>query len=903
MAQPDRLEIDHAPQAPFDWHQLSAEASLERLQSTAAGLSHDESARRRAEHGFNILEEAPPRSPWVMLLAQFADFMILILLGAAVVAGAIGDLADTAVIVVIVVLNGVLGFVQEHRAERAMAALKAMAAPVATVMRAGAPHTEPASHLVPGDVVRVEAGAIVPADLRLLHSAGLRIDEAALTGESGGVDKMHGELEERDLSVGDRRNIAHKGTHVTYGHGLGLVIATGMRTEFGKIARLLQQTRLVETPLQRRLAVFGRRLALIVLVICAIVFVTGLLRGEPALPMLLTALSLAVAAIPEALPAVVSIALALGARRMMRQNALIRRLPAVEALGSVTTICSDKTGTLTANTMAVETYYCDAKSAAVPGTTEPWQTLVLAMTVSNDADTAADGGLAGDPTEVALVRAARAAGQDRTGAVVLFPRAAEIPFDSLRKCMSTLHAAPDGRWQSFTKGAPEVIIAASDSERLASGTVPIDRAKLLAQAERMASDGLRVLAIGARQWPQRPEAYAPAAVEQGLEFLGLVGLIDPPRPEVAEAIATCHAAGIVPVMITGDHPSTARAIARRLGLAADGNTVITGAELATLSAERLAERVRELRVYARVAPEQKLTIVSALQQRGEVVAVTGDGVNDAPALQQADIGVAMGIAGTDVAKEASGIVLLDDNFATVVRAVREGRRIYDNLRRFIRYVLTTNAGEIWTIFLAPFLGLPIPLLPIQILWINLVTDGLPGLALAAEPPERNVMQRPPRPPTESVFARGLGMHAFLVGLLMAGIALGTEAWAWHASLAEWQTLVFTALCFMQLGHVLAIRSEQTSLLSQGLRSNWPLLGAVVLTVLLQLAVVYIPALNAIFTTVPLSAAQLGGAVAAAGVIFGVVEMEKWLRRRAISRSRARDGNAGSPRATLPRLDA
>jgi Ca2+-transporting ATPase len=789
-------------------------------------------------------------------------------------------LSTTLVIVAIVVLNAVIGFVQEFRAERAMAALKAMAPPVATVIRGGAPRAEPAAHLVPGDVVRVEAGAIVPADLRILESASLRVDEAALTGESAPVDKAHGAIDAEQVAVADRHNIAHKGTLVTYGHGLGVVIATGMRTEFGKIATLLQQARAVETPLQRRLAAFGRRLAVVVLAICAIVFVTGLLRGEPALPMLLTALSLAVAAIPEALPAVVGIALALGARKMAQQHALIRRLPAVEALGSITVVCSDKTGTLTANEMHVERYWCDGGVAREPGATEPWRLLLLAMTVSHDAQRAGNGGLTGDPTEVALLRAALVAGRDQAADVARWPRVDEVPFDSVRKCMSTLHRTPDGDWLSITKGAPEVVVAASDREAREHGAASLDPARLLAAGDAMAADGLRVLAVGARRFARRPERYDAAAAESGLELVGLVGLIDPPRAEVAAAIADCHEAGIVPIMITGDHPLTARAIGKRLGLVTDERAVITGTELAALAPSELAERIGELRVYARVAPEQKLQIVAALQERGEVVAVTGDGVNDAPALRQADIGVAMGITGTDVAKEASGMVLLDDNFATIVGAVREGRRVYDNLRRFIRYVLTTNAGEIWTIFLAPFLGLPIPLLPIQILWINLVTDGLPGLALAAEPAERNVMRRPPRPPGESVFAHGLGAHALFMGLLMAGIALGTEAWAWHTDTAQWQTLVFTTLCFMQLGHVLAIRSERTSLLRQGLFSNAPLAGAVALTVALQLAVVYVPALNAVFTTAPLTAAQLGGAFGAAVAIFAVVEIEKWLRRRA-----------------------
>jgi Ca2+-transporting ATPase len=868
--------------AAVAWHRQSAEESLRRLRSSVAGLPAEESARRRGEHGFNELEETPARSAWLILLSQFTDLMMLILLGAAAISVAISELTDTIVIVAIVLLNAAIGFVQEYRAERAMAALKALAAPAASVVRGGVPRDEPAKHLVPGDVVRVEAGAIVPADLRILDTASLRIDEAALTGESVPVDKTHGPLDAEDLALGDRRNIAHKGTQVTYGRGTGVVIATGMRTELGKIAGLLQKTPLVETPLQRRLGAFGRWLALVVLAICAIVFAAGLLRGEPALPMLLTALSLAVAAIPEALPAVVSVSLALGARKMARQRALVRRLPAVEALGSVTAICSDKTGTLTANEMRAERYWCDGETRSSPGASSAWRTLVLAMTVSNDATADERGETAGDPTEVALLRAAMAAGSDAAAERARFARVDEIPFDSGRRCMSTLHHCPDGGWLSFTKGATEVIAAAAARAQHPAAS------ELIAQSDRFARDGLRVLAVGVRRFAERPLPYEAASAELELELVGLVGLIDPPRPEAADAIAQCHAAGIAPIMITGDHPLTAEAIGRRLGLLAEGQRAVTGAELAKWSPRNLVDRVGEIRVYARVAPEQKLAIVAALQRRGEVVAVTGDGVNDAPALRKGDIGIAMGVTGTDIAKEASGMVLLDDNFATVVRAVREGRRIYDNLRRFIRYVLTTNAGEICTIFLAPFLGLPIPLLPVQILWINLVTDGLPGLALAAEPAERNVMQRPPRSPAESVFAHGLGAHALVLGLLMAAIALGTEAWAWRAGIPEWQTLVFTMLCFMQLGHVLAIRSELTSLLQQGLFSNPALLGAVVLTVCLQLAVVYLPGLNAVFATTPLTAGQLASAAGAAVVVWTVVEIEKWARRHWAQAGRADD---------------
>jgi Ca2+-transporting ATPase len=536
----------------------------------------------------------------------------------------------------------------------------------------------------------------------------------------------------------------------------------------------------------------------------------------------------------------------------------------------VTYICSDKTGTLTLNRMRVEAYYCDGVLRRAPEAGGPWDELLLALALSNDAGQGPTGATVGDPTEVALVAAARAAGVDRAKLERRFPRVAELPFDSERKCMTTVHRDPAGGFVAFTKGAVEAVLACARDVR----------PPLLAVAERMATDGLRVLAVAVRRWRELPGPIDPETLERDLILLGFVGLMDPPRDEAREAVTMCGAAGIVPVMITGDHALTARAVARRLGIVdGDGAAVITGPELAALSSEAFEERVTQTRVYARVAPEQKLRIVTTLQAQGQIVAMTGDGVNDAPALKRADIGVAMGITGTDVAKEASAMILLDDNFATIVRAVREGRRIYDNLRRFIRYVVTTNSAEIWTIFLAPFLGLPIPLLPIQILWINLVTDGLPGLMLAAEPGEPDVMRRPPRPPTEGVFAHGLGVHALWVGLLMAGLTLGTQAWFFHAGSAHWQTMAFTVLCLTQLAHVLAIRSERHSLFTQGLTSNAPLLGAVVLTVALQLAAIYVPALQAVFKTQPLGPAELTLAVTAAGVVFVAVEIEKWTMRR------------------------
>jgi Ca2+-transporting ATPase len=881
------------------WHQCSVEESYLRLGTSRAGLTAREGAQRRAHYGPNALVEAPPRSLLAMFGAQLADLMILILIGAAIVSGLIGDLTDTIVIVAIILLNAALGFAQEFRAERAMAALKAMAAPSATVVREGHTSTVAATELVPGDLVMIEAGRIVPADLRLVEVASLRIDESALTGESVPVDKMTEAIADAAVSVGDRRNIAHQGSQVTYGRARGLVVATGMRTEFGRIARLLDEARATQTPLQRRLAAFGRRLALMVLLICAIVFVTGLLRGEPALPMLLLALSLAVAAIPEALPAVVSISLALGARRMAARQALVRRLPAVEALGSITFVCSDKTGTLTANEMRVEQYYCDGIRGATPGTSAPWRTLLQAMAISHDATRDAAGTAVGDPTEVAMLAAAELAGCDRDREKAGAPRVAELPFDSERKCMTTVHRLADGSFLSITKGAAEVIIGLCVQEQRSAAPVPLDGQRLGGLADAMAAEGLRVLGFATRRWASLPERISPQVVECELEFVGLTGLIDPPRPEVSEAIATCRAAGIVPVMITGDHPLTARAIARRLGLLAEAGEVLTGPQLAALPLEEFERRVRDVRVYARVAPEQKVKIVTALQDAGEIVAMTGDGVNDAPALKRADVGVAMGIQGTDVAREAAAIVLLDDNFASIVRAVREGRRIYDNLRRFVRYVLTTNSAEIWTIFLAPFLGLPVPLVPVQILWINLITDGLPGLALASEPAERDIMSRPPRRPTESLFAGGLGAHAFVVGVLMAALALGVQAWYWHAGVQSWQTAVFTTMCFTQLAHVMAIRSERTALFALGLASNRPLLGAVVLTALLQFAIIYVPSLNAVFRTVPLRPGEIAVCAACAVVILVIVELEKRVRNRTAS------GNARGrelPRGTHGAID-
>ncbi len=871
------------------WHLLSAAETAGRLDSApGAGLKADEATRRLGIHGTNEIREQARRSTWQMFFSQFTDFMILLLLAAAVISGVVGEPEDAIAILAIVILNAIIGFVQEYRAERALQALKKLAALKARVVRDGEIVTVPAKDLVPGDLVLLEAGSVVPADLRIIEVAQLRVEEAALTGESQPVEKQIGEIAEADAPLGDRLNMAYSGTIVTYGRGQGYVVATGMNTELGRIATLLATTEEVRTPLQKRLARFGQQLSFAAIAICVIVFALGVLRGESMVLMFLTAVSLAVAAVPEALPAVVTIALALGAQRMVKKNALIRRLPAVETLGSVTYICSDKTGTLTQNRMHADAFFVDGKlHATLPERAaleqEPWSSFVSALALSNDADVDRQGDAIGDPTEVALYMAARDAGYDKGSLAAHIPRVAELPFDSERKSMTTLHRVlASDSIVAFTKGAPERVIEQCITSLGANGDSTIDAASLLAQAERMASEGLRVLAIARRDWPVIPDELVPGQVERDLMFVGFVGLIDPPRPEAARAVAECKQAGITPVMITGDHPLTAHAIAKRLGIVEEGgHRLITGRVLARLDEGELAKRVGDLRVYARVNPEQKIRIVQALQSRGEFVAMTGDGVNDAPALKSADIGVAMGRIGTDVAREASHMVLLDDNFASIVAAVAEGRRIYENIRKFVKFVLAGNTGEIVTLLAAPFFGLPIPLLPIQILWVNLITDGLPGLALAVEPEEKGIMQRAPRPPGESIFSGGLGVQIIWIGLLIGGLSIFTQYWAIANGSPHWQTMVFTALTFAQLFQVMAIRSEWESLFTVGIGSNLPLLGAVLLGAGLQLAVIYVPVLNDIMKTQPLTVGELAFCVLLPGTVFVAIEIEKWLARRGV----------------------
>jgi Ca2+-transporting ATPase len=836
-------------------------------------LSVAEALLRFERFGPNELPESRRWSPLGVIWSQLTNLMILVLLGAACISLVVGEAQDAIVIAVIVVLNALIGAVQELRAERAVEALRELAAPEARVRRDGRWTRLPAAEVVPGDLLRVEAGDVVTADARLLDCTDLALEEAALTGESQPVEKNAELLDVPDLPVGDRANVLHSGTLVTRGHGVGVVVATGLGTELGRVADLLRRSRKVQTPLQRRLDRFGKRIAITVLVVCGVVFSAGMMRGEPAGLMLLTAVSLGVAAIPEALPAVVSVSLALGAQRMIRRRALVRRLPAVETLGSVTFACSDKTGTLTEGRMRVEAVVVDSgRSASLSATAHEssatLRDLGRAMALVNDAR---DEGA--DPTEQALLLAAGEAGFDRDRLERETPRIAEVPFDAERRRMSTLHPEGEGA-VAWVKGAPEAIL---------EHCTEADREALLAQADQLAAEGLRVLAFAFRRFDQVPDAPGEAEMERDLTLLGLVGLADPPRPGVAESVAQCVAAGITPVMVTGDHPVTARAIARQLGILADGDDdgrgLLTGRDLEGLEDEALIERAADTRVYARVSPEQKIRIVRALQDRGEFVAMTGDGVNDAPALKRAEIGVAMGRSGTEVAREAADMVLLDDDFSTIVAAVREGRRVFDNIRKFVKYTMTSNAGEIWTLLLAPFFGLPLPLLPIQILWVNLVTDGLPGLALGVEPEEGNVMQRPPRRPTESFFAGRLSLHVLWVGLLIGGLSIGAQAWAFLSGSEGWQSVVFTTLTFCQLAQALAIRSERDSLFTQGLFSNSPLLGAVASTFLLQLAVLYVPFLQDLFHTTALSARELAVCCLLPLIVLGAVEADKWLVRR------------------------
>ena len=919
------------------WHQLDPAEVLQQLDTNVdRGLSHTEVTRRLKQHGFNELTEQPGESIWKILWKQLTAVMVVVLIVAALISLALGDYTNAAAIFAIVAFNAILGVRQEYQAGKAIAALKKMAVSTVKVRRDDRVQEISARLLVPGDIVLLETGNLVSADYRLLETSNLRIQEASLTGESEPANKTAQRLEPKggahdgskgaqaDLPLGDRHTMAYMGTTITYGRGLAVVTETGNHTELGHIATAIQTVKPKPTPLQQRLDQLGVKLALITLVLVAIIFGLGLLRGEELAFMFLTAVSLAVAAVPEGLPAVVTISLALGAKRMLKQHALIRKLPAVETLGSVTVICSDKTGTLTENRMtatllAVSGHRLDLTPprAQANDTYEDLAGQLQAMpelawlltgaTLCNDAILEADADrphqfhLVGDPTEGALVMAAARLGLWKEELEPIFPRVAEKPFDALRKRMTTVHTRPAAAASlpdslkpvmaegsqlahaasiAFTKGSVDSLLEVATHIWVHEQAAPMDehwRQKIIEDNDHLASNGLRVLGIAFRTLDTAPSDPDGEGLEQDLIFIGMVGMIDPVRAEVKEAVLMCQDAGIRPVMITGDHPLTAQAIARELGIVPN-EPILTGNALADLSEAALGDRVEEISVYARVSPQNKLDIVKALQKRGHIVAMTGDGVNDAPALKQADIGIAMGITGTDVAKEAADMMLLDDNFATIVAATKEGRVIYDNIRKFIKYTLTGNAGELWVILLAPFLGLPLPLIPLQILWINLLADGLLALALSVEPAERKVMRRPPRPPDESIFDRGVGRGLAWIGLLLGLVLLAIAYGYWSTEQAAWQTMVFTTLALSRMGMAEAMRSDRDCLFRIGLFSNRPLLGAVALTFGLQMAVVYTPFLQPVFQTTALSMIDLAISVALSALVFGAIELEKVLLR-------------------------
>ncbi|MGE5589674.1 MAG: calcium-translocating P-type ATPase, SERCA-type [Bacillota bacterium] len=910
------------------WHTLEPQEIAAVLNThLGQGLTAQQTQQRLEQVGPNRLTESRRISPWKLLVQQFQDFMVLVLLGATAVSYLLGEISDAITIVAIVVLNAILGFVQEYRAERSLEALKALAAPKARVVRDGEPQEVPADRLVPGDILLLEAGDRLAADGRLTEAVNLEVEESALTGESLPVRKRLAVPDAPDSPLGDRKNMVYLGTAVTRGRGRAVVVGTGMATEMGRIAGLIQEAEEGQTPLQRRLDQLGKVMVAVSLGVCALVVVAGVLRQEPVMAMFLSGVSLAVAAMPEGLPAIVTVALALGVQRMIKGNAIVRKLPAVETLGCATVICSDKTGTLTKNEMTVKSIYAGGHWYAVSGDGyRPWghfsrdgkdvasdkdpalQATLLGGAVCNNAKlvrakprargarallnlawrSSEEWQVQGDPTEGALLVAAAKAGLDREATGREHRRVAEIPFESERRCMTVITRGRRGSFTAHVKGAPDTILDLCTHVLENGRARALDdrtRAAILRANEDMADQALRVLAVAVRHLDTLPDDVTPEAVEGGLTFVGLMGMIDPPRPEVVSALQKCRTAGLKAVMITGDHRATAVAIARQLRLLPPGGRSLTGRELDALSDQELSDLVEDTYVYARVSPQHKLRIVRALKSRGHIVAMTGDGVNDAPAVKEADIGVAMGRNGTDVTKEASAMILADDNFATIVRAVEEGRAIYDNIRKFIRYLLSCNIGEVLVMFLSAVVGLPLPLLPIQILWVNLVTDGLPAMALGVDPAEPDVMRRPPRHPNESVFSRGLGRRIAIRGVLIGGLTLGLFAYNYlmFHDLTHARTVAFATLVMSQLFHVFDARSERRSLFEVGLFTNPFLLVAVTISTSMLLLVIYHPSLAKVFQTVPLSFPDWALVV----LFAGAAQLSIWVRRFLFMQPRAR----------------
>lgn len=929
------------------WHALEIDKTLEVLGSDRdRGLTNQQVEERFQRYGANELQETGGRSTWQILVDQFTNIMLLMLIGVAVVSGILdvisiqtGELAkgevpfkDTIAILAIVILNGVLGYLQESRAEQALAALKRLSSPKVRIIRDRRTLEVSAKELVPGDIMLLEAGVQVAADGRLIEQSNLQIREAALTGEAEAVNKQAELTLNEETSLGDRINLVFQGTEVVQGRATAIVTNTGMQTELGRIATLLQGVESEPTPLQQRMGQLGNVLVTGSLILVVLVVVGGLLKSgwnfSTFIDLVEVSLSMAVAVVPEGLPAVITVTLALGTQRMVKRQALIRKLPAVETLGSVTTICSDKTGTLTQNKMVVQQVSTGSQTfqitgegytpegefklegrAVAPTEYQDLQTLLRACVLCNDAllqcqpqnapgnGSNGDWVILGDPTEGALLTLAGKSKLQKETLGSVMRRVAEIPFSSERKRMSVIsQGLGTGDWGldsgdisgtqivMFTKGSPELILERCSSYKVADGTSELteaQRRQILDENNQMAARGLRVLGFAYKPLSTRPAEEPDESIERELIWLGLVGMLDAPRPEVREAVAKCRAAGIRPVMITGDHQLTAKAIAFDLGIATEGDRVLTGQELQKLSQKELEREVDHVSIYARVSPEHKLRIVQALQSRGKFVAMTGDGVNDAPALKQADIGIAMGITGTDVSKEASDMVLLDDNFATIVAATEEGRVVYTNIRRFIKYILGSNIGEVLTIAAAPILGLGgVPLSPLQILWMNLVTDGVPALALAVEPAEPNVMKRPPFSPRESIFARGLGSYMVRIGIVFAILTIILMEWAYYHSAntpgdpQRWKTMVFTTLCLAQMGHAIAIRSNTQLTIELNPFTNVFVWAAVILTTILQLMLIYVPPLRVFFGTHVLNFQELLVCLGFSMLMFVWIELEK-----------------------------
>lgn len=870
------------------FHTKSEQETLEYLHSSYDGLSEDEALNRAAVYGQNKLAEGKTKSIVEKFLEQFKNVMVIILLVAAVISGFMHEFTDTVIILVVVIINAVLGVVQESKAEKALAALKKMSSPHAMVKRSGIVKQVYTEEVIPGDIVLIEAGDYIPADMRLLKSSSLKIEEAALTGESVPTEKITYKIDRTDIVIGDRKNMAYSGSSVTYGRGLGVVAATGMNTEVGKIAGHISNTESSQTPLQKKLAEMSKYLTIGIVGISVAIFLAGVLQGRNYFEMFLTAVSLAVAAIPEGLPAVVTIVLAIGVQKMAKRNSIVRKLSAVETLGSTEIICSDKTGTLTQNKMTVKEVYLDGSLHSAQEFSEENRSFAVfthSLVLCNDSKSAKTDinivNYLGDPTETALADFASLKGIHKDMIDTLAPRVNEIPFDSERKLMTTIHQM-NGIYRAITKGAPDVLLERCNRILVNGETKSLSikqKEDIIKGNGAMAGKALRVLAVAINDMEQIPASVTSAQIETDMVFVGLVGMIDPPRPEVKEAVRICSGAGIRPVMITGDHRDTAAAIARELGIIKSEDEVITGIELNKISEEEFETKVRQFSVYARVSPEHKVRIVNAWKKQGKVVAMTGDGVNDAPALKAADIGIGMGITGTDVAKGVSNMVLADDNFATIVIAVEEGRKIYSNIRKAIQFLLSSNLGEVLTLFVATMLNWTI-LFPIHILWVNLVTDTLPALALGVERAERDVMKQKPRKAKSSFFSDGVGFSIIYQGLFKGLLTLTVYYIGFRLYTQEIaMTMAFATLGLIQLTHSLNVRSNTKSLFALGVFSNLHLVGAIAISAALQVIVIIVPALSEIFKVKPLNLAQWGMVLCASLLIIPVVEIAKALHNR------------------------